>query len=521
MGRVWRAHDLLLDRDVAVKEVLPVAGLPETREELTRRTVREARAAARLTHPHAIQVFDVPFAEGRPWIVMELVSGRSLETLVREDGPLGVAEVARIGLALLDVLEAAHRIGLLHRDVKPHNILMADNGRVMLGDFGVAGAVPGAVAASGGSGPPEEVIPRGVTLASPAYVAPERAADGSSTVETDLWSLGATLYWAVEGRPPYTRADVAQQLAALATELPDPVACAGPLAPLLHGLLQPVPHHRLTAAKARRMLASLAATDPAPTLGPEIRAQTGADRGRAAAAPAGRASVRSTPAARTRAPRASAARTRARRAPAVAVVVVILAAVVGIGGAVGAAAARPVSIGVFVSGSAPLLPVGCDSGDDAGIVPPAPGAGSVALPAGWIRTGNDRFSVGVPRTWQRTRSGELVCLRAQDPTRIITVERVPSGGPDHVGFWQREEQQMRQRGAPADYQRIGIRPVSYRDGGADWEYTYDNDRVHWHVLMRHFTAGDQTFVVTWTTTDTSWNAQQGTFTAIMNGFEAR
>jgi eukaryotic-like serine/threonine-protein kinase len=485
MGRVWLAHDLLLDRDVAVKEVLPVAGLAETREELARRTVREARAAARLSHPNAVQVFDVQNASGRPWIVMELVAGRSLDALVRRDGPLDVAEVCRIGLALLDVLDTAHRIGILHRDIKPHNILVADNGRVMLGDFGVAGTVPGA--ATGSGRPLEDVTPAGVTMASPAYVAPERAADGSSTTETDLWSMGATLYWAVEGRPPYTRAGVMQQLTALATDPPDPVVRAGPLAPVLLGLLQQEPHHRLTIAKARRLLLSAAAT-PSTVATPSTAA--GATRPRA-------------------------------RTPVVGAVL-ILAAVLGAAGAVGVAAARPVPTTMFVAGTAPVPVAGCESADNAAAPAASPGAGSTALPAGWIRTGADRFTVGVPRTWQRSASGDRVCLRGSDPVRALTVEPTPPSGGGHVAFWQREEQRMLQRGAPANYQRIAIGPLTYRGGGADWEYTYDSDGVRWHVLKRRFTVdADQAFVVTWTTTAADWTAQQRTFTTIMTSFDAR
>jgi eukaryotic-like serine/threonine-protein kinase len=489
MGRVWLAHDLLLDRDVAVKEVLPVAGLVETREELARRTVREARAAARLSHPNAVQVFDVQFAAGRPWIVMELVAGRSLDALVRQDGPLGVADVCRIGLALLDVLDAANRIGILHRDIKPHNVLVADNGRILLGDFGVAGAVPGAAGRPGSGRPLEEVTPAGVTMASPAYVAPERAADGSSTIETDLWSVGATLYWAIEGRPPYTRAGVMQQLTALATEPPDPVVRAGPLAPVLLGLLQQQPHHRLTVTKARRLLIAAAATP----------------------------STATTPPAATRA-----ARPRARM-PVVAAVL-ILAAVLGAAGAVGVAAARPVPTTMFVAGAVPvpISVAGCESAGNAAPPAAAPGAGGTALPAGWIRTGTDRFSVGVPRTWQRTASGGRLCVRASDPSRVLTAEPTQPSGGGHVAFWQREEQRMLQRGAPANYQRIAIGPLTYRGGGADWEYRYDSDGMRWHVLKRRFSAeAEQTFVVTWTTTDADWTAQQRTFTTIIDSFDAR
>jgi hypothetical protein len=486
MGRVWRAHDLLLDRDVAVKEVLPVAGLPTTPQELTKRTMREARAAARLTHPHAVAVFDVAFAEGRAWIVMELVAGSSLDARVRRDGPLAVAEVIRIGRELLDVLDAAHDAGILHRDIKPHNILITDDGRVKLGDFGVAGTVPRPVGGSGGAR--TRATRPDVTLASPAYVAPERAADGASTIETDLWSLGATLYFAVEGRPPYDRADLAEQLAALASEPPDPPLRAGPLAPVLDGLLERAPDRRLSAAQARTRLESAAAA-PVP----------GARR-------VGAVSL-------TRARRAAARTSRIAA-------VLILATILGVVGAVGVAAARSIPIAVFVTGGAPVLPPGCDATDNGAA--PVADVGGTALPPGWVRTGTDRFTVGVPQQWRRSGGGGLICLRGSDAGQAFTAEAAAPAAGGHVAFWQREEQLILRRGVPAHYRRIAIAPVAYRTGAADWEYTYDNDGLRWHVRKRHFTVGSgQTFVVSWTTTDAGWLAQQGTFTTIMAGFDPR
>jgi hypothetical protein len=175
-----------------------------------------------------------------------------------------------------------------------------------------------------------------------------------------------------------------------------------------------------------------------------------------------------------------------------------------------------------MSGSPPVPRTGCESAGNVETAVPAPGAGSTALPAGWIRTGDDRFTVGVPKAWQRATGGERVCLYASDPGRILTVEPTQPVGVGHVPFWQREEQQMRQRGALANYQRVGIGPVAYRGGGADWEYRYDSGGVRWHALKRRFTVDtDQTFVVTWTTTDVDWSAQQRTFATVMGSFDAR
>lgn len=246
MSRVWLARDEILAREVAVKEVLAMPGLPPGQADLWARTIAEGRAAARLAHPNVVRVYDVLFTGGRPWIVMEYVRSRSLEDVVRGDGPLEPDVAARVGLAVLDGLAAAHRAGVLHRDVKPPNVLITDDGRVLLGDFGIAvlhDEVDG----------PETLL-----IASPSYVAPERVRDHVSSVETDLWSFGATVYWCVEGRPPYGRATTAEVLAALAAGPPDPVERAGPLREVLEGLLRRDPAERLTAQQARAMLADVA-----------------------------------------------------------------------------------------------------------------------------------------------------------------------------------------------------------------------------------------------------------------------
>ncbi|WP_433797663.1 protein kinase domain-containing protein [Actinoplanes sp. CA-252034] len=250
MGRVWAARDELLARDVAVKEVVPAPGLTDAElRALRERTIREARAIAMLDHPNVVRIFDVVFDRGEPWIVMELVPSRSLFDTVRDDGPMSPDRAARVGLGVLAALRAAHRTGLLHRDVKPGNVLLAHDGRVVLTDFGLA-------TAAGDAG----ITSTGVVLGSPQYLAPERALDGEIGPPADLWSLGATLYAAVEGHPPYVRSSPMATLAALATELPAPPERAGALRHALTALLQRDPARRADAETARRLL--LAATSP-------------------------------------------------------------------------------------------------------------------------------------------------------------------------------------------------------------------------------------------------------------------
>jgi predicted Ser/Thr protein kinase len=244
MGRVWLARDEVLHRDVAIKEVIPPAGLTaEERDEMRRRTLREARAAARLNHPSVVRVYDVVRTDVHPWIVMEYVPSRSLHEVLAEDGPLPATRVAEIGLQVLGALRAAHRAGVLHRDVKPSNVLLTDDGRVVLTDFGLA-TMPG-----------EATVTRpGMVLGSPAYIAPERARDGHAGPESDLWSLGATLYAGVEGSSPYQRSSAIATLTALVTEEPPPARRAGALRPVLAGLLRKDPAARINAEEAERLL---------------------------------------------------------------------------------------------------------------------------------------------------------------------------------------------------------------------------------------------------------------------------
>ncbi|MEV1146910.1 serine/threonine-protein kinase, partial [Micromonospora sp. NPDC049799] len=196
MGRVWRARDEVLHREVAVKQVVPPSWLTDDeRDELRSRALREARTAARIDHPNVVRVYDVVRVGDSPWIVMEYVPSRTLQDVLDADGPLPPDRAAAVGLALLAGLRAAHTAGVLHRDVKPQNVLVAHDGRVLLTDFGLA-------VFDGGDG---AMTRPGMVLGSPQYVAPERAAEGVSSVAADLWSLGATLHAAVEGRSPYAR----------------------------------------------------------------------------------------------------------------------------------------------------------------------------------------------------------------------------------------------------------------------------------------------------------------------------
>ena len=263
MGAVWHAHDTLLERDVAVKEIWFPGGGNEPvdpADPLIRRALREAKAAARLRHPGIVTVYDVVTDEGRPWIVMELVNGRSLAEALRDHGLLPERQTAEIGLHVLDALRAAHREGIIHRDVKPANILLEDAGRVVLTDFGIA-AIDDATA----------LTATGQMIGSPAYLAPERIDGRPATATADLWALGVTLYTAVTGRSPFQRDDTQATVAAILTSRPAPPAHAGRLWPVLKGLLAKDPGRRLTTEEALRLLAAVAKPTDAPQARPASR----------------------------------------------------------------------------------------------------------------------------------------------------------------------------------------------------------------------------------------------------------
>ena len=249
MGTVWRARDEVLQREVAVKEVRAPAGLASGDvERMYARLEREAWAAARVANRNVVTVYDVATEDGRPWIVMELIRGVSLADLLDAEGPLTPQRTAHIGAEVLAALRAAHDAGVLHRDVKPANVLMSNDGRVVLTDFGIA-MVEGSSA----------LTMTGEVIGSPEFLAPERALGRTPGPESDLWALGVLLYAAVEGHSPFRQNTPLSTLRAIVDEeLPTP-QLAGPLTPVIEGLLRKDPAERLSAEQAERDLRLVAA----------------------------------------------------------------------------------------------------------------------------------------------------------------------------------------------------------------------------------------------------------------------
>ncbi|WP_410643187.1 serine/threonine-protein kinase [Amycolatopsis sp. lyj-346] len=254
MGVVWRAQDQVIGRQVAVKELrLPDA---ESAAVFSERALREVRAGGRLNDPAVVTVYDVVTDGGTTFIVMELVEAPSLADLVRQRGPMPAAQAAQLGERVLAALQAAHAAGIVHRDVKPANILVAPDGRVKLTDFGIAHAVDD-----------PRLTTSGMIVGSPAFMAPERVEGRDAMPASDLWSLGATLFFAVEGSIPFERATTAATLHAIMTEIPYLTRGQGPIAAAILGLLVANPDARLTAAQAQNLLTTAQGVRPTPPHG--------------------------------------------------------------------------------------------------------------------------------------------------------------------------------------------------------------------------------------------------------------
>ncbi|WP_327325537.1 serine/threonine protein kinase [Streptomyces sp. NBC_01210] len=277
MGTVWRARDEIVDRDVAVKEPrLPDHVNERERDKVHLRMQREARAAARIEHPSVVTMHDVVIEDAKPWIVMELVHGQSLADRL-QDGTLDVREAARIGLAVLGALSAAHEAGVLHRDVKPDNVLLGRGDRVVLTDFGIA-QIEGE----------QGLTETGAFVGSPEFIAPERVLGQQPGPESDLWSLGVVLYAAVEGMSPYRRSNSPATLqAVLSAEPQTPARGSGAFGTLVMQLLRKDPAMRPDAAEIRQTLETVARPPQVPL--DATRLLAGAP-GQGAGSPAGRGS---------------------------------------------------------------------------------------------------------------------------------------------------------------------------------------------------------------------------------------
>ncbi|MFG3555728.1 serine/threonine-protein kinase [Micromonospora sp. NPDC047557] len=520
-GRVWLARDEVLDRDVALKQIaVPGWASDAERSRLHERTLAEVRGLAGLDHPSVMGMWDVLSADGHLWLVMEYVPSRSLTEVVAADGPLTPAEVARVGLHLLAALKAAHGMGVVHRELCPQNVLLGDDGRVMLGGFGLSifdSHSPATVGAA--------------NLSRNQYVAPERARDGRATPASDLWALGATLYLAAEGRPPWTRPSTLATLAALATEAPDRMSVL-PLEPAITGLLLRNPRQRLSAHEARALLEQVAeATVPIEPV-PVPRARR---RWRMSTRPRRRSRTATPPvpiaedAIDTTVITARSSNTRDRTtgwafAGAVLGLLAVVAIVVTAAGAViGGLRSQDGVPGVDPGGAAagamestsPEVPAHLCLDDDASSEaeplrePTAPLP--YALPDGWAWHQDPAgFLVAVPQGWTRHTEGESVCFRDPAEVRAIAVNLAAEASPTPSKQWAAAEREAVKTAALSGYRKISIGPVIRAGGAAEWEYTCDQAggaRLHVRRLLVN-DSRTRAHSLSWMTQDSQWNASE-------------
>ncbi|MEU0897065.1 serine/threonine-protein kinase [Streptomyces massasporeus] len=492
MGRVWRAHDEVLHRSVAIKELTAALYVSESEQAiLLARTRAEARAAARINHSAVVTVHDVLEHDGRPWIVMELVEGRSLADAVKEEGRVEPREAARIGLWVLRALRAAHTAGVLHRDIKPGNVLLARDGRVLLTDFGIA-QIEG-----------DTTITRtGEVVGSVDYLAPERVRGHDPGPSSDLWALGATLYTAVEGRSPFRRTTPLTTMQAVVEEEAAELRHAGPLTPVIISLLRKDPKTRPDASEAEQMLAEAAegrrpngAQAYVPTQYGGATgyrdSHSGTGTGVAAAGTSGTGPVGSDSGTHTGTPLPPLAGTPAtgtstagappygptgtvqvatgpqptgpgrRRRLRTLALVVALAAIIGGGTAV-----------VLQQWNGPSQ--GDGSGSTTSTSTQAPGG---SVPDSWIRYEDPAgFSLYLPKGWKRKPFGPQGELKQIDYS--------PDGGrhfvriaidtsPDFADAKSHQEDLEQQVQRLVDYERVTMEENTYRDRkGSLWEYTW-------------------------------------------------
>ncbi|MFF8996022.1 serine/threonine-protein kinase [Streptomyces sp. NPDC014983] len=472
MGRVWRAHDEVLHRTVAVKELTAALYVSDSDQAvLLARTRAEARAAARINHSAVVTVHDVLEHDGRPWIVMELVEGNSLADAVKEQGHIEPREAARIGLWVLRALRAAHSAGVLHRDVKPGNVLLGRDGRVLLTDFGIA-QIEG-----------DSTITRtGEVVGSVDYLAPERVRGHDPGSASDLWALGATLYTAVEGRSPFRRTSPLSTMQAVVEEEAEQPRNAGPLGPVISALLRKEPELRPGADEAEQMLAEAAEGRRPPAAQAFVPTQStglhgpGDNGGYGAPAavgppPAGPSALGPTVVGPVPGHGAGGPARPRRRLRTLALVVAV-AAVLGGGAAVG-----------FQEWNSSRHHTTAGGGTDPGPTSSAsPGGGhgqegTGTVPDDW-ETHHDPlgFSISLPKGWKRQVYGIDGPLKQIDYT--------PDGGkhfvrisidssPDFLDAHEHQKDLEQQLQRLVGYQRVTLEQNVYRDrNGSLWEYTW-------------------------------------------------
>ncbi|GAA3738580.1 tRNA A-37 threonylcarbamoyl transferase component Bud32 [Spinactinospora alkalitolerans] len=513
MGRVWQGSDELLDRPVAIKELTLSTHLPKHEVEILRtRMLREARSAAQLSHPSIITVFDVVEGDDRPWIVMELVRGHSLSELIKEHGTLQPVRMAGIGLQVVAALALAHSRGVVHRDIKPGNVLVAKDDRAVLTDFGIA-RLEGSTSLTN----------TGNLLGSPNYLAPEQARGEPAGPATDMWALGVTLYAAVEGTPPFQRSSPMATLTAVVTEDVPPPEAAGPLRPVLEGLLRKDPGRRLTVEQAREALYRVAAMDPEEARavrdgGPEPTGNTASFAAAPAPAPAppgpGAGSGPGDP------------QRYARYVLAAVLAVVALVVVAGLALWLGRETSAE-STGGGAGGSSAGTEAGlADSAESAGQEEPADGAEESPEPeeAGPPMARHEDetgFSLDVPEGWEVERRDGGVFFT--DPAGgYLQVDQTDDPGDNAKEDWEAQEGAISANFGGYELVSITALDEPYLDdyvSAADWEFAFDGSGGRMHAVNRAFHTEEKGYALFLVSPEEDWEADRALLDEMTRSFE--
>ena len=554
---VYRGTDTRLRRPVAVKHVELASGL-EDADRVRTRALREARAAAALNDPCVVAVYDVVEEAGAIWLVMEQVEAPSLSQLV-EDGALGHPRAARVGLDVLTALEAAHRVGIVHRDLKPANVLVLPGDRAKLTDFGVASIRD-----------ESRLTMTGLIVGSPSYMAPEQARGAEVGPAADLWALGAMLFYATEGEPPFLGDSALATASAVVNGDPRPARSPGALTGLIARLLTKDPDIRATAAETRAALRRVAGPDrtdataayakapapptaPAPpAVPPPVRPEvpqdatptavpaappvpppaptavpgptpaptpvpTGGERAALAAGAAAAFPPVDAPRRRYEGPRRSGSRPGVLVAAAAAVL--LLVAVVIAARAGGDGGGGDPNAGGGTATATTLAPTTAAQEPTATTAAPSTTLADGAIPADWrvYRSEAAGYTVGYPRDWQvRPADGPRIDFVNPKTGAYLRVDWTATPGDDPTADWRRQAQGFA-RSHPG-YQEIGIAPADYRDyNAALWEFRYGNNR-RLHVANLGFVTGGKGYALLYQAPESEWAKDQAVLRQLKRSF---
>ncbi|MGW0805145.1 protein kinase domain-containing protein [Nonomuraea sp. NPDC002799] len=485
MGVVWEGHDTLLNRQVAIKEVLlPDSLSPGEQERQLLRTAREARTAAKLNHPSVVAVYDVVEEGGRPWVVMELLRHPSVEQVVLTSGALPVRQAADVGRQVLSALRAAHAAGILHRDVKPSNILMTDDGRAVLTDFGIATL----------EGDPS-LTSTGMVTGSPSFLAPERVRAVDSGPASDLWSLGATLYACMVGRSPFERGDPMATLNALLTEEPDYRRIPPIMHPVLRGLLQKEPEQRLDAEGAERLLTEIASTKPPHADQDMPEKRPGRGRGRALLA-AGAAAV-----------------------------LVIAGGAVAYFELASPAEGTPRAATVPAAATSPLTPAAAPTPEPSASPTPTPSVSRI-VPAVRAWKSRDGWSIMRPTGWRGALREAATEWTRRDGNAHLAIEASYST-LDPNQLLRDTQETLKQQGRTVTGR--GLRTVTHQGVKAvEWECSWTAGEtgdapwvkpgMRYREVRRVVAIGDAAYVLSWTVPESQWQRNRGLMRQVISSF---